>query len=185
MTRRSGTLYVTARTAPNFSRGAGLIVMSENSKSVGLQSAVMDRSRTHEVLARQTVDDLARAQFIIGLKRYLRNVAKSNETAFTRIVEPRFRSQNGRNPETIEEVGEEMAREPYYRLWSALTRTAQDMMWETVEGTVKRDLPRMLDAAGRLTHSDSKKGSLSLDPEFAVPGDVLVAHTHCQPGGYM
>jgi SAM-dependent methyltransferase len=145
----------------------------------------MNRSKMHEVLARQTADDVVRAQFIIGLKRQLRAIAKGNETTYSRFVEPRFRGRHGRNPATIEEVDAEMVREPYYRLWSALTRTAQDMMWDAVETTVQRDMPRMLEAASRLTRRGDARGSLSLDPDFAAPADVLVADIHCQPGGYM
>lgn len=145
----------------------------------------MHRSKPHEMLARQTADDVARAQFIIGLKRHLRAMAKGNETTYVRRAEPRFRSRHGRSPASIEEIAPEMGRETYYRLWSALTRGAQEMMWDVVEGTIARDMPRMLDAARRLTGSGRTKGSLSLNPGFAPPADVLVAEIHCQPGGYM
>jgi SAM-dependent methyltransferase len=145
----------------------------------------MNRSRTHELLARQTSDDVVRAQFVIGLKRQLRGLARGNETTYTRFVEPRFRAQHGRNPATVEEVGAEMAREPYYQLWSSLTRTAQDMMWDVVENTIQRDMPRMVAAARRLTAEGHRRGSLSLEPGFVAPPDVLVADIHCQPGGYM
>ena len=145
----------------------------------------MNRSKTHEVLARQTADDRARAQFIIGLKRRLRVAGQGNETAYTRFIEPRFHAQQGRSPATVEEVGTQMAREPYYQLWSALTRAAQEMMWDAVESTIQRDTPRMSDAARRLTLAGETRGSLSLDPDFVAPPDVLVADIHCQPGGYM
>jgi SAM-dependent methyltransferase len=145
----------------------------------------MNRSRTHEVLARQTSDDVVRAQFVIGLKRHLRGLARGNETTYARFVEPRFRARRGRSPATVAEVGAEMAREPYYQLWSSLTRTAQDMMWDVVENTIQRDMPRMLDAARRLTGEGLRRGSLSLEPGFVAPPDVLVADIHCQPGGYM
>ncbi len=145
----------------------------------------MNRSRTHELLARQTADDVVRAQFVIGLKRHLRGLAKGNETTYARFVEPRFRAQHGRNPATVEEVGAEMAREPYYQLWSSLTRTAQDMMWDVVENTIQRDMQRMVAAARRLTAEGHRRGSLSLEPGFVAPPDVLVADIHCQPGGYM
>jgi ubiquinone/menaquinone biosynthesis C-methylase UbiE len=141
----------------------------------------MDRSRTHAVMARQTQDDLARAQFVVGLKRDLRALSKGNATAYARRVEPSFA---GPPPETIGEIAEAMARQPFHQIWSALTRTAQDMMWEAVETSVARDLPRMRDAATRAT-AGNPMGSLKLDPAFSPPEDVLVADIHCQPGGYM
>jgi len=145
----------------------------------------MDRSKTHEMLARQSTDDLARAQFIIGLKRHMRAMSSANETAYAKRAEPRFRARHGRSPATIEEIGAELRHEPCYQLWSALTRAAQDMMWDAVESTIEHDLPRMLAAARRLTRPGATKGSLSLDPAFAPPAEVLAVDIHCQPGGYM
>jgi SAM-dependent methyltransferase len=146
---------------------------------------MMDRSKTHEVMARQTHDDLARAEFIVGLKRDLRALSKGNAAIYARCVEPGFEAQNGRAPETIAEIGAVMERQPYYRLWSALNRTAQDMMWQAVESTIDRDLPRMLAATERLTSGRNPMGSLSLDAEFEGPADIRAADIHCQPGGYM
>jgi 2-polyprenyl-3-methyl-5-hydroxy-6-metoxy-1,4-benzoquinol methylase len=145
----------------------------------------MHRTKTHEMLARQTPDDVTRAQFIVGLKRYMRAMTKGNETTYATRAEPRFRARHGRSPATIEEIGTELERESYYQIWSALTRAAQDMMWQAVESTIEHDMPRMRDAAHRLSGPGSAKGSLSLDPGFVPPADVLVADIHCQPGGYM
>jgi len=143
-----------------------------------------NRSSQHEMLARQTADDRARGQFVVGLKRQLRAMTRGNEMIYSRLAEPRFRARHGRSPDTVEEVGAELAQESYYRLWSALTRGAQEMMWDTVERTIARDMPRMLDAARRLAGA-AAGGSLSLDPAFVPPPDVLTADIHCQPGGYM
>src|SRR5580658_7297122 len=103
----------------------------------------MHRSTTHEMLARQTTDDVSRAQFIISLKRYMRAMGKGNETAYSMRAEPRFRSRHGRAPETVEELGSELEPEAYYQVWSALTRVAQEMMWDAVETTIAHDTPRM------------------------------------------
>ena len=118
----------------------------------------MHRSKTHEMLARQTADDVARGQFIIGLKRHMRTMAKGNETTYVQRAEPRFRARHGRSPASIEEIAPEMEHEPYYRLWSALTRVAQEMMWQAVESTIDHDMPRMLDVARKLTRSGQYQG---------------------------
>jgi SAM-dependent methyltransferase len=154
-------------------------------KTFSGDSMEMHRSKTHEMLARQSADDRVRAQFIIGLKRRLRAMAAENQVTYTARAEPKFRACHGRSPESVEEMRTVMAGETYYRLWSALTRDAQEMMWDVVETTITRDMPRMLEAAARLTRAGQTKGSLSLDPAFVPPEDVLVADIHCQPGGYM
>lgn len=145
----------------------------------------MNRSTTHEMLARQSADDVARAQLIIALKRHLRSLSRGNEACYRAHIEPRFRASHGRSPTSVAELAPLMAAEPYHQLWSALTRAAQEMMWDAVESTIRHDLPRMQEAAERLTRPASRRGSLSLHPGFVPPQDVLVTETHCQPGGYM
>ncbi len=146
---------------------------------------VMDRSKTHEVMARQNHDDLARAKFVIGLKCRLRELSSGNAQTYAKVVAPNFEAQHGRLPETIGEIAPGMARQPFYQAWSALTRTAQELMWDAVETTVDRDMPRMRDAARRLTRTGNPMGSLTLDPDFEPPEDVTAVPIHCQPGGYM
>lgn len=151
----------------------------------------MHRSKLHEMLARQTCDDVARAQFIVALKRHLRGMTRDHATMYERDVEPRFRAQHGRSPTTADEVGDAMACHASHRLWSTLTRGAQAMMWNAVEDTIARDMPRMLEAARRLRRSGQPAqsghplGSLTLDPGLEAPPDLLVANIHCQPGGYL
>lgn len=151
----------------------------------------MHRSKPHEMLARQTSDDVARAQFIVALKRHLRGMTRDNVALYERDVEPRFRVRHGRSPTTAEEVGDAMAGEASHRLWGTLTRGAQAMMWNVVEDTIAHDMPRMLEAARRLRRAGQSAqpgrplGSLTLDPRLEAPPDLLVANIHCQPGGYL
>ena len=145
----------------------------------------IDRSTTHEVMARRNLDDIARVDFIIDLKRVLRGASIGNKTLYDTIVEPALLAEHGRAPESVDEIAVGMARQPFHQAWSALTRTAQDMMWGAVAATVSRDTPRMREVAARLTESGNPMGSLELDPTFVAPVDVLVADIHCQPGGYM
>lgn len=137
------------------------------------------------MLARQSADEHARALFIVGLKRHLRTMASNNEVIYRRSAEPRFRSHHGRSPDSIAEIRSVMETEAYYRLWSALSRRAQEMMWDAVESTIRHDRRRMQEAAVRLTRARTARGSLSLDPDFTPPADVTLTDIHCQPGGYM
>ena len=137
------------------------------------------------MLAREGADDRARAKFIVGLKRHMRALTRADQSAFENRAAPRFRARHGRDPESTEEIGASLANDPFHRLWSALTREAQDMMWSAVENSILRDLPRMHEAARGLTRPGTTRGSLTLDERFVAPADVLAAPIHCQPGGYM
>ena len=145
----------------------------------------MDRSRTHELLARNELDDRARAAFVVGLKRQLRALGRGNEALFEGRAAPAFRRQHGAVPANVEQVHRAMRTEGYYRLWSALTRHAQEMMWHAVEVSVTRDTPRMQAAAHRLTRAHAPRGSLRLTAGFVPPEDITRVEIHCQPGGYM
>jgi ubiquinone/menaquinone biosynthesis C-methylase UbiE len=146
---------------------------------------IIDRSRTHEVMARQTHDDLARAQFVVGLKRQLRQLSQGNAQTYEKIVAPKFAAEHDRMPASVAEITPAMERQPFYQIWSALTRTAQDLMWEAVGAAIARDMPRMHAAAERLTETGNPMGSLTLNPLIKPAADVLAVNIHCQPGGYM
>ena len=40
-----------------------------------------------------------------------------------------------------------MQDEPYYQMWSALLRTSQEMMWDSVNVSVERQLPQLRERA--------------------------------------
>lgn len=145
---------------------------------------IVDRTATHELLARPSHDEAARTQYIVQLKRRLTQLQSGNRKVFDARAAPRHRADTGRRPETPGEIAEAMAPDPYYQLWSALSRSAQDVMWNSIEETVRRDLPRMKAAAARYSNAPAG-GSLSLAEDFQAPDDAYAAHIHGQPGGYM
>jgi SAM-dependent methyltransferase len=145
----------------------------------------MDRSKTHEVMASATHDDVARAQFIVALKRELRGLSSRNAALYEAVAAPDFVQRHGRAPDSLDDIGEVMERQTFHQVWGALTRSAQEAMWDAVETRIARDLPRMRAAAARLTRTGNPMGSIHLDPDFEAPEDVLAVDIHCQPGGYM
>jgi ubiquinone/menaquinone biosynthesis C-methylase UbiE len=74
-----------------------------------------------------------------------------------------------------------MQQEPYYQWWSALRRTHQEMMWESVNASVERQLPDLIE---RAKDKGTEVGSLTLDPDFKVPAYQTAVDIHCMPGGY-
>lgn len=144
----------------------------------------MDRSTTHEMLARPTAEDSVRLRYIVELKRRLSGYSSGMKRAFDSRAAAAYQARTGVEPVGREQIAEAMATDPFYRAWGSLARTAQDLMWNTVEGTIQRDLPRMQDAAQKVSNAPSG-GSLALDPNFVAPADAFAANIHGQPGGYM
>jgi ubiquinone/menaquinone biosynthesis C-methylase UbiE len=145
---------------------------------------IVDRNASHPVLARPDHDEAARTQYVVALKRKLTALADGNRRAFEHRQAPAYEARTGRKPVTVAEIGQAMAGDPFYQLWSALSRSAQDLMWSSVEASIQRDLPRMM-AAAAAVGARSAGGSLHLDPGFDAPDDAWAANIHGQPGGYM
>jgi len=72
----------------------------------------------------------------------------------------------------------------FHQMWSALTVTGQELLWDAVGETVQADLPRIEALARALRQSNRKRGSLMLNPAVRIPAWVGPVDIHGQPGGY-
>ncbi|MFC5371216.1 class I SAM-dependent methyltransferase [Brevundimonas faecalis] len=145
---------------------------------------IIDRTATHELLARPLHDEAARTQYIVQLKNRLRRFEEGNRIALEARAAPTYAAARGEKPETVEQITEAMVGDPFYQIWSAFSRSAQDVMWNSVGETIQRELPRMKAVAARLDNAPAG-GSCETSPDFAAPADAYAGHIHGQPGGYM
>ena len=138
--------------------------------------------RQHAILPKPNHDELARQQFVRSFKEHLvAQVHPGNRLAYERRAKPGFIEKRGRAPRTRFEVGETMTQDPHYRMFSALLRTSQEMMWSAAQKPVQRDLDQLIEQAKK---TGSNGGSLRLDPTLEVPRYHRAVDIHCQPGGY-
>ena len=61
-------------------------------------------------------------------------------------------------------------------------RIAQELLWESVTGSIERQLPELKAAIAEL--SASSGAAVDSDPAFPVPRYVSAIDIHCMPGGY-
>ncbi|MDA5192912.1 class I SAM-dependent methyltransferase [Govanella unica] len=140
----------------------------------------------HEMLPQQTGDEIARAHYVLSLKRFLmRNVRPANVPAYENEGKDLFIAKHGRAPQSRAEVAEAMMLTPHFQMWSSLNRSSQQLMWRTVGESIYRDLDRMEAASERLINAADKKGSLDLDPTFDAHAQYPMHHIHLQPEGYL
>lgn len=143
----------------------------------------MDGQLSHAMLPQPTHDELARQQFVHSLKQYVATrVSPGNRALYEQRLKPKFEQEHQRSPETRYEVRQLMEQEPYYRMWGALRRTTQEMMWESVNLSVERQLPELMARSQQL--QAQAVGSLRIDPAFQVPAYHTAVDIHCMPGGY-
>lgn len=142
----------------------------------------METQRQHAVLPAATHDELARQHFVQSLKVHLATrVSPGNKTIYERRAAPRFESGHQRPPQDRHEVRSVMRHEPYYQTWSTLLRTSQEMMWDSVNVSVERQLPALRERAAA---ERGTLGSLTLNPDLEIPAYHTAVDIHCQPGGY-
>ncbi len=142
----------------------------------------MNTQFQHPLLPTATHDELARQDFVQSLKVHLATtVSPGNKTIYERRAAPRFAREHRRPPRDRHEVRSVMKDEPYYQMWSTLLRTSQEMMWDSVNVSVERQLPQLRE---RATTNGETLGSLTLNPDLAIPAYHTAVDIHCQPGGY-
>ena len=142
----------------------------------------METQHQHAVLPAATHDELARQNFVQSLKVHLATrVSPGNKTIYERRAAPRFESEHQRPPKDRHEVRSVMRHEPYYQTWSTLLRTSQEMMWDSVNVSVERQLPVLREQAAATRDT---LGSLTLNPDLEIPAYHTAVDIHCQPGGY-
>lgn len=136
----------------------------------------------HAVLPIPTVDEFARQEFVKSLKYHLATrIAPGIRAAYQHVRAPEFEAQAGHAPQDRREVKAALATDPYYRFWSALERDSQELLWKSVQVSIERQLPALVEAARRAGRG---LGSLRLDPDLEPPDYVTAVDIHLMPGGY-
>lgn len=142
----------------------------------------METQHQHAALPAATHDELARQNFVQSLKVHLATrVSPGNKTVYEHRAAPRFSREHRRPPKDRHEVRSVMRHEPYYQTWSTLLRTSQEMMWDSVNVSVERQLPALRNQAAAKRDT---LGSLTLNPDLPIPAYHTAVDIHCQPGGY-
>ena len=142
----------------------------------------METQHQHAVLPAATHDESARQNFVQSLKVHLATrVSPGNKTVYEHRAAPRFAREHRRPPKDRHEVRSVMRHEPYYQTWSTLLRTSQEMMWDSVNVSVERQLPAL---RGQAAAERDALGSLTLNPDLPIPAYHTAVDIHCQPGGY-
>lgn len=142
----------------------------------------MNQQTYYATLPQTTHDELARQNFMQSLAAYLNNrMAPSNKIIYEKVAKPQFEREHHRLPQNRYDIRSAMQDQPFYRWWSALRRTQQELMWESVRSSVERQLPQLQE---RAKPQHPPLGSLTLDPNFTIPAYQTAVDIHCMPGSY-
>lgn len=147
----------------------------------GLEGRVSE----YDALAVPTLDERARQQFVSSLRAHVMiKMSASMRAVYTDEAAPQFAATHGRLPQNGLEVRKAMLPNPYFRAWSALRYTAQEMTWSSVRPMIERNLTRLITAARDTASTPGGLGSLRLDPSLPIPRDMQKLDIHLMPGGF-
>jgi len=126
----------------------------------------------------------SRQSFVAALKGYVNGPMEQQLAAlYSHDIAPKFEREAGRAPNTARDVIPLFEDEKLYQLWASMVYTSQDLLWETVGHSVDRQRPEF-EALAKNLESQSRLGSIQLNPELDIPSPIATTEIHRQPGGY-
>ncbi|MEO8751130.1 MAG: class I SAM-dependent methyltransferase [Casimicrobiaceae bacterium] len=143
------------------------------------------RNVQHPLLPSLTPDERSRQRSVVTLRRLLNaHVRPRNVELFEREGLPAFRARTGRDPANATDIAKALLASHGYRVWSAMNRSAQEMVWMAAGEPILREVERIEAHAQEIADAPDKRGMLYLDPQFAPPAEIASVDIHLQPGGY-
>jgi ubiquinone/menaquinone biosynthesis C-methylase UbiE len=138
----------------------------------------------HDLRLAKTRDQKARMNFVSGLRAYVLNdMANNMRAAYDTDVEPAFKRKAKRVPKDGPEVHKAIRDHQYFKFYSSLRVTAQDMVWQSVFPPLEAQRDALKEKA-RAFDAAKRPGALRLDPSVAVPRSVSAIDVHLMPGNY-
>jgi ubiquinone/menaquinone biosynthesis C-methylase UbiE len=138
----------------------------------------------HDLKLQKNRDEKARMNFVSGLRAHILNdMAGGMRAVYDAEVEPQFLRQQRRAPKDGPEVHKAIKTNEYFKFYSSLRVTTQDMVWQTVFPPLERNRPELKEKATRLK-KQRPLGSLKLKKNFEVPRYVSAIDVHLMSGNY-
>ena len=137
----------------------------------------------HDLSLAKTRDEHARMNFVSGLRAYVLNdMATGMRASYDAEVEPAFRRKARRAPKDGPEVHQAIRSNEFFKFYSSLRVTAQDMVWQSVFPPLERQRESLKKKAKAL--ATRRPGKLKLDAQLEVPRSVSALDVHLMPGNY-
>ncbi|WP_198574923.1 class I SAM-dependent methyltransferase [Caulobacter hibisci] len=137
----------------------------------------------HPILPKPTHDEGSRQEFTKSFKQFIQQgLLPGLGPVFGVRAAKAFEREHGRAPADRRDIRSAMVKDLYFQHYAAANRIAQELLWESTNVTIDRELPELIEKARGL--SASAKGKLDLPEEFETPRYVTSIDIHCMPGGY-
>ena len=137
----------------------------------------------HEMLPTMTHDEASRQEFAKSLKGFIQQTMLPGlSPIYENRVTKKFEREHGRKPENRHDIRKGMVPDSYFQLYASINRIAQELLWESTNISVDRELPELIEKAKAF--SASSTAQLVIPEGFIPPRYVSAIDIHCMPGGY-
>lgn len=137
----------------------------------------------HAALPQASHDERARQEFTKSLKQFVQQgLLPGLGPMFQNRAAKAFERTHGKPPADRWDIRKAMVPDIYFQHYAATNRIAQELIWESVIGSMERQMPALQDAAKTL--SAKSLARLETSQEFDVPRYISAIDIHCMPGGY-
>jgi len=143
------------------------------------------RDLQHDLLPRLSEEDRSRQRAVVSLRRAISGKLRNrNLQLYETEGAPAFAAAHDRQPQSPDEMEQAFFASQRYRMWSAMGRASQEMIWLSVGEPALNDMARIQARAADLAAAPDRKGALHLDPTHTPSPEVADIDIHLQPGGY-
>ncbi|MCS6948046.1 MAG: hypothetical protein NZM12_10560, partial [Steroidobacteraceae bacterium] len=157
--------------------------LRHNGRRAGMRREVAMLELKHELKLDKTREEKGRMNFVSELRSYVLNdMANGMRAIWDTQLEPRYRRRHGRAPRNGPEVHRFIKQNEYFKFYSSIRVTAQDLVWQSVLTPLERQRDELQRRARALARR--ALGSLELQPGFEVPRSVSAIDVHLMPGSY-
>lgn len=131
---------------------------------------------THDESSRQSMVSMIRKFAINDLREAVRN-------DYERKVAPKLAGE-GEEIRDWRAIDRAMSSRLSHRFYSTVRYHAQEMTYLSVQPSIERALPEMIEVAKTAARSNSAGGSLRLNPDIKLPNYLTALDVHLAPGAF-
>ncbi|TXS91959.1 class I SAM-dependent methyltransferase [Parahaliea maris] len=137
----------------------------------------------HGMLPDATHDEASRQEFAKSLRGFIQQqLLPGLQPIYEKRVAASYERETGKRPENRHEIRKAMVKDPYFQLYASTNRIAQELLWESTNISIDRQLPELIEKAK--AYSAQASSQLDIPEDFVPPRYVSALDIHCMPGGY-
>ncbi|MDZ5648252.1 class I SAM-dependent methyltransferase [Nitrospirillum sp. BR 11828] len=137
----------------------------------------------HAVMPQATHDEQAMEDHFLAMRLWtIQNMDPLDKRLVNEVIVPEIEAKTGARPKSSAQMRATLEDHPFHQYWLSLSFFYQDQIWRTLGASVDRQYDTLARAVTEQTAAP--RGSLTLDPDLAIPRYIAAFDHHRMPGSY-